>query len=999
MKEQSIQKNEGSMQTTGTTKNKVSDKLLSLSRWDVAMLSLLALFLSAQMTWAQEEDENGPEDDEDSTPAEEIDEMVITGTRLSQNPGEIAGQLIVIDEADIRASGEVTLERVLRQLPQNLNPTTEQYGSNLNNVSNFSGSSTVNLRGLGSESTLILVDGKRIGYNGILGGVTDVSSIPLAMVERIELVLDGASAVYGSDAVGGVVNIITKKDFERVEVNIGYDWPGTEGFSEYRVGVNANHSLAGLNLRGTFQRSTHSGMDASDRPVTLFQQSIFPGPQYDIRFCCSADGTSFPIAYRLNGAILTLPEYFALSDSDKERAEPLTHAILPDGFNETSSLDSITQWMEPMWGPQTQEGYSVLPESTRDSFVVGVQNDVSPFLSVDAQVRVEARSTLNLRGYITLTGQTLAGRSPFNPFKRPVHVRVQRRDYDQPFNETDTTIIDFQLNLEGDLTSDFDYKLSLGRTTEDAATSRHFDMDNAGLRAGMRSDGVTPVTQFLPGQTAESCSEAGGTFFFGLCRISVPPPPPVNPFGDISEFISTTPLNAESMNSQFRLEGLVRGELYRFWGGMIRGLVGVAIDTTGLESSSQFPVGAIEQSPVSNVANFNTEAERSSRAYFAEFNVPVVSEANAMPWLEGLTATGSFRNDNYDAPTVTYINDETGNESPENLMEPGEKNTWGLGIVWTPSQSARVKFNKQTAFVAPQLNQLLLTTETNPNDPFRGIYLQNADGSLQYRNILVIEGGNADLLPETADTTSLGLEIIPEFMPSLQLKATYSEVDYMNRINRLSNFIVDPLNLPSDTYYDQVEDTYVQERRWINVSSVQRTGTDYELLWGPTTDIGDFNIKFKRSIINSYEYIIDPLDPENDELVSVVGVTTGSTAVGVVPKKSMNGTFSWANRGLEVSFDFSTRSKTQTKLGQVTNQYSPPTTIDLSVSYSMGPGGLFDLPEVVEGGRISFVVNNLFDRFGKTQVTNANGEFLTQTSPNRSPLYGQMFNVSFNLPL
>ena len=113
----------------------------------------------------------------------------------------------------IRASGELTLARVLRQLPQNVNGTNETYGSELNGSNNVTGASTVNLRGLGSESTLILVDGRRVGYSGLLGGVTDISSIPLSMVDRIEILLDGASAVYGSDAVGGVVNIITRKDY------------------------------------------------------------------------------------------------------------------------------------------------------------------------------------------------------------------------------------------------------------------------------------------------------------------------------------------------------------------------------------------------------------------------------------------------------------------------------------------------------------------------------------------------------------------------------------------------------------------------------------------------------------------------------------------------------------------------------------------------------------------------------------------------------------------
>ncbi len=983
------------------TRSDLADGIFPYVRWLVATLTAVGLLLASGTVWAQADDDESDEDSEEEESEiddENIEVMTVTGSRLAQNPGEVAGQLVVIDSADILASGEVTLERVLRQLPQNLNPTTERYGSNLNNVQNFTGGSTVNLRGLGSESTLILVDGKRIGYNGILGGVTDVSAIPLSIVERIEIVLDGASAVYGSDAVGGVVNIITKKDFERIEVNVGYDWPGTEGFDETRVGITANQSYGGFNMRGAYQRSSHSGMDASDRDLTLFQQSIFPGPRYDIRFCCGAGGVAFPIAYRLDGEILKLSDYFALSDEDKNRAETLTHAVLPTGWNENSSLSDITEWMAPTWGADTQEGFSVLPETTRDSVLVGVQRDISPMFAIDGQIRMEMRTTTNNRGYITLIGESLTGRSPYNPFGRTVHVRGQRRDYPQPFVETDATTMDFSFEVQGDINDRFNYEASVGQTTSEADTERHFDMDRTSLRAGMNSDGVTPITQFLRGETADSCAAKGGTLFFGLCRVQVPPPPAVNPWGDLSAFISDTPLNASSVNSQFRFEGVVKGELYEMPAGMIRALLGVTTQTTGLESKTEFAVGAIENSPVSNVADFNTDAERSASAYFLEATVPLVGDANPMPWLELLTATASFRNDSYDEPTVTYINDD-GSVEAEGLMAPGSEDTWGVGLVYMPSEDVRFKVNQQSAFVAPQLNQLLLVTERNPNDPFRGIYLQQNDGSLRYVNILVIEGGNSELLPETAETKSIGVELMPRFLTSLQLNATYSEVNYMNRINRLSNFIVDPDNLPSDTFYDSALGMYVQERRWINVSSVFRSGVDYEALWGISTDRGDFDLKFKRSIINSYNYVIDPTDPENDELISVVGISSGSTAVGVVSKKSMNGTFSWSHRGIDLSVDFQGRSKVQHKSTSVTSQYSPPTTFDLSLSYSMAPGGWIQVPATFEGGRITFVVNNMFEAFGKTEVTNVNGEVLEQQSPNASPLYGRMFNLTMSLPL
>lgn len=211
----------------------------------ISSLLLLSNVSLAQEDTDEEEIEAEELEDAPVVPQTPIEEVVTTGTRLQQNPGELAGQLVVLDEAAIRASGEVTLERLLRQLPQNLNPTTEKFGSRFNTGTNLTGGSTVNLRGLGSESTLILVDGKRIGYNGLLGGVTDVSAIPLAMVERIEIVLDGASAVYGSDAVGGVVNIITRKDYEGIELDVGYDWPNQAGYDESRIGITASQMLEG----------------------------------------------------------------------------------------------------------------------------------------------------------------------------------------------------------------------------------------------------------------------------------------------------------------------------------------------------------------------------------------------------------------------------------------------------------------------------------------------------------------------------------------------------------------------------------------------------------------------------------------------------------------------------------------------------------------------------------------------------------------------------------
>ena len=973
-------------------------RLGSASKW---ALVFVVTFCLSSMSLAQNE-----EDDED----EDVEVVVATGSRVAQSLGEVAGQIVIIDEDDIRATGEKSLERVLRQLPQNLNPTTERFGSELNNVSNFTAGSTVNLRGLGSESTLILVDGKRIGHSGILGGVTDVSSIPLNQVERIEIVLDGASAIYGSDAVGGVVNIVMKKDYEGIQVTADYDSPFTAGYNESRFGVNASEQFAAMNLRFSYQRSTNTGLDASEREVTLFQQALFPGPELDVRFCCLSDGTALPIAYRVDlgsffgPEIITVPEYNALSDEVKATAEALTHAILPDDFDADYDIDDIATWRNqaPLWGEDTQEGYTILPDINRESVTFGVFWELDDYWSVETELRREARDVLVNQGYIAFGGETLAANNPFNPFDRAIHLRGQRRDYPQPYTETEAVQLDFRGEIKGKITDTIDLEVNVGLASEDANTYRYYDIDRAGLRAGMNSDGETPTTQFLFGETEASCLAKGGTFGFGLCRVSVPPPPAIDPFGDISGFIADEPLVATGLNRLLRLEGLIRTTLFEVPAGSARAIFGISQQTVFLESSAEFQIGAVDQSPVGDIAAFNTEALRTNSAIFAEGLLPLVSSKNETPWAQRLTFSVSLRNDTFQEPEVTFINPVDGNVTPTGLPDPGSENTWGMGLVWAPIENLDVKFNIQTAFVAPQLNQLLRASSMGPSPPFRGIFLQQPDGNLRQVQVTIIEGGNPDLLSETADTQSLGISFSPSFVPNLTVSATWSDVQYQNRINRLANFIVDPQNLPSDITYIEETNEYVQERRWINVSSVDRNGVDFTLRWNHTLNrFGDFECDIKHSIINTYEYVIDPDDLENSGIISVVGKTEGSTAVGVVSKNSSNLTLGWTFHEVEFHLDVATRSSTTTMFTGVTREYTPPTETDVSLTYHIIPDSFFNmgLPSFFEGGRVTLLVNNVFDEYGQTMITNAAGEVLDPISPDASPLYGRVFNISVYFPL
>lgn len=156
--------------------------------------------------------------------ASAADPATTTVSRLAQSPE--AFPVVVIDRAQIDASGHMLLADLLRDLPQasfgNFRP---QSGSSAQGIA------TVDLRGLGSGRTLVLVDGRRVSPSVASASFgADLNLVPLAMVERIEIHAGGASAVHGQDAVGGVVNLVTRREFEGVELRVGH------GASEVRGG-------------------------------------------------------------------------------------------------------------------------------------------------------------------------------------------------------------------------------------------------------------------------------------------------------------------------------------------------------------------------------------------------------------------------------------------------------------------------------------------------------------------------------------------------------------------------------------------------------------------------------------------------------------------------------------------------------------------------------------------------------------------------------------------
>lgn len=147
---------------------------------------------------------------------EEVERIQVTGSRIKRTDLEGSLPITVIDREAIDLSGDISVSDLVRDT------TFNSFGSYRTTSGNASqGTTQVSLRGLGADRTLILIDGRRLAKSPLTGASQDLNQIPLAAVERVEVLQDGASAVYGSDAIGGVINIVTRKDYNGAELRLG----------------------------------------------------------------------------------------------------------------------------------------------------------------------------------------------------------------------------------------------------------------------------------------------------------------------------------------------------------------------------------------------------------------------------------------------------------------------------------------------------------------------------------------------------------------------------------------------------------------------------------------------------------------------------------------------------------------------------------------------------------------------------------------------------------
>ncbi len=282
--------------------------------------------------------------------AEDDEEIVVTGTRI-RGAVPAGANLLSIDRGDIEESGRTTVQDLLQTLPQ-VFPGSQGELTQLNSTApgnNIALGSTVDLRGLGSDATLTLLNGRRLAPAG-LGNFVDISAIPLAAIERVEVLADGASATYGSDAVGGVVNILLRRNLERPETAVRFG--AADGMEEIGISHVMGADWAQGSLIAGYEYRHRDALAAADREFAANTDlTAFGGSNFS-RF------TSAPGNIILVGAT------------------PVTLAI-PEGQNgltltEADLLDGVVNLQNG------NEGTFLLPEQESHSVFASVNHDLTP---------------------------------------------------------------------------------------------------------------------------------------------------------------------------------------------------------------------------------------------------------------------------------------------------------------------------------------------------------------------------------------------------------------------------------------------------------------------------------------------------------------------------------------------------------------------------------------------------------------------------------------------
>ena len=394
----------------------------------------------------------GTELDRKTAEKRDLEEIVVTGTHI-RGISNRTNPVMVIDREQIERSGYASTQDLFRSLPQNFSSgEASEDGLLTGNPGAFQNTdhaSGVNLRGLGATSTLVLLNGHRL-VPSATGTFVDVSQIPLAAIERVEILTDGSSAIYGSDAVGGVVNIILRKDYQGADTAVRYGATSNGGRDEVQAVQTLGSSWSTGSVVGTLQFQRQGGLAASSRsfadalpyPNDLLPETKSYGMTLDGRQALT-DWLEF-----YGDVVLSKREFTSASsqaydccgiDAVRTRGDSRTINATPGLRYKISSQWSVE--LNGLYGEQRSSGYSAegFPSAITDVAYVNRFTTKSVDLILNGQLGATPAGAIGMAVGASYRTEDLDTVSEFNPGM--AYPTVQDRHVTAEFAELHVPIV------------------------------------------------------------------------------------------------------------------------------------------------------------------------------------------------------------------------------------------------------------------------------------------------------------------------------------------------------------------------------------------------------------------------------------------------------------------------------------------------------------------------------------------------------------------------------
>jgi iron complex outermembrane receptor protein len=841
--------------------------------------------------------------------AQETDDaqtVVVTGSRIVRPEIEASVPVLAVDPATLLNQGLTNFADVATKLPQ----FTPSFGSS-RTQSTFSGVATsglntVNLRNLGDLRSLVLINGRRVPGGTSTSTAVDFNTIPTANIERIEITTGGGSAVYGADAVSGVVNIITKRNFEGVEIGASY------GASSEDDNQNpAAHILIGgpLGDRGhgmlTLEYNKQGRVRCADRYICA-EDFLWLSPDQVIRGPSAYSGVGLNGTFFIDGVGYTRRgDSFTDANGDLIR---FTTAI--DGYNRNGQRDIAIPTTRILMAAQGEyelgAGTSLFAEINYGQAEIDSAFEAHPFQSqADGSLFGGGPGVSGVQASIPLNNPFIpqALRDAWAAANPGYDPNVDEMTWWQRFawfnnrgarNERETTRVVF--GIRGDLPSlgsvgkDWSWELShvYGRTSVNLNTEGLVGTDRLyhGLRVEEDPDAPGTYRCIDPGARATGCV-------------------PINPFAPYTQEMLDYLNVSASSNGVSELQNTVAtlsGTLFELPAGGVQTAIGAEYRSFS---------GFLDHDTVINksLATGNQIGDidyvkRTSREAFVEAVVPVVKD---LPFARAINVEAAYRRANTDGA------DEYG--------------TWQYGGDWSPIDGLRVRAMRARAVRTPVPGELSGIGQTfgvvqDPCTAARrnqnatraancladGVPEDYAPGQIIEQSVGGLSGGNPDLKPEVGTTLVYGFVWTPSFAPDLSLSIDRFDINIKDIITTVERQTA--LNLCYDTvdrqFCNVVERgthpllpgaNYVLDsvnEQNLNVAEQDVTGFDIQARYsfslgdvlGRSSDLGRLNLSSLITIYDKARKVALPGEAPID-MLDAAGGSTGDLGQGFIRKQAV----------------------------------------------------------------------------------------------------------------